>query len=135
MFLPRVPLRKPRTEWACQVVALINSFKVAPFGRCSSVRIAAFLVPGRTAGCAAALFFAAVCFFAAVAGLAWASAGAAVVGSIGSFFMFFSPRPRWSAHIHGSVAGDSQALSFQRRSRRERPLFRRLARYIHEHEE
>jgi hypothetical protein len=30
-FLGSVPERKPRTEWACQLVAFISSARVAPF--------------------------------------------------------------------------------------------------------
>jgi hypothetical protein len=42
-----VPLKKPRTECACQPVALINSFNVTPSGRFSKSRILAVLLPWR----------------------------------------------------------------------------------------
>src|SRR5579862_6687310 len=48
IFLPTVPEMKPRTECACQAVAFMISFKVAPPGRCSRSRILPVLLPGRT---------------------------------------------------------------------------------------
>src|ERR1039458_8940562 len=48
IFLPRVPLMKPRTLCACQDVASIISASVAPLARCSRSRIVAVLLPWRT---------------------------------------------------------------------------------------
>ena len=45
LFLPIVPLRKPRTEFAFQPVVFTRSFNVTPPGRFSSSRILAVLLP------------------------------------------------------------------------------------------
>jgi hypothetical protein len=42
-----LPLRKPRTLWACHSVTLINSFKVTPPARRSRSRILVVLLPWR----------------------------------------------------------------------------------------
>jgi hypothetical protein len=47
IFLPIAPDRNPRTEWGCQLVALMSSFSVAPSGRRSSPRTLAVLLPSR----------------------------------------------------------------------------------------
>jgi len=47
IFLVRFPLTNPRTLWRCQSVALAISAIVAPFGRRSSARTIAFLLPSR----------------------------------------------------------------------------------------
>src|ERR1035441_1094840 len=47
-FLPRVPLMKPRTLWACQDVACLISARVAPLARWTRAKTAAVLLPGRT---------------------------------------------------------------------------------------
>ena len=47
IFLPTVPLMKPRTLCACQSVPFINSFNVTPPGRFSRSRILAVLLPWR----------------------------------------------------------------------------------------
>ena len=44
------PLKKPRTEWACQPVAFMSSASEASPGRWSKRRILAVLVPDRTPG-------------------------------------------------------------------------------------
>src|SRR5438874_12902135 len=49
IFLPTVPDRNPRTECACQPVAFISSFSVAPCGRFSSSSTLAGLLPSRLA--------------------------------------------------------------------------------------
>src|ERR1035441_5047072 len=50
IFLPRVPDRNPRTEWACQPVAFTSSFPVAPPERFSRARTLAVLLPWRAPG-------------------------------------------------------------------------------------
>ena len=47
IFFPSMPLKKPRTECACQPVAFMSSFNVTPPGRFSRSRILAVLLPGR----------------------------------------------------------------------------------------
>src|ERR1700674_1236921 len=47
IFLPSVPLMKPRTLWACQEVAFMIAASVAPSGRFSRSRIFAALLPSR----------------------------------------------------------------------------------------
>ncbi len=47
IFLRRVPERKPRTEWACQSVAFMRSFRVTPPDRCNRCRTLAVLLAGR----------------------------------------------------------------------------------------
>src|SRR5260370_8885427 len=48
IFLPKLPERKPRTEWGCQPVAFTRCFKVAPPDRFSSSSTRAVLLPWRT---------------------------------------------------------------------------------------
>ena len=69
IFLPRLPLMKPRTEWACQLVAFMISASVAPLGRFNRSMIFAALLPSR----ADPAFFAALgAFLAALAfGPSW----------------------------------------------------------------
>ena len=55
-FLPRVPLMKPRTVWACQLVAVMISSRVAPAGRRSNSSTAAFLLPSRVVGVSSLTF-------------------------------------------------------------------------------
>src|ERR1035437_9820195 len=47
IFLPRAPDRNPRTECACQPVAFMSSFRVAPPERFSRSRTLAVLLPWR----------------------------------------------------------------------------------------
>ena len=47
IFFASVPLKKPRTECACQPVAFMSAFSVTPPGRFNRSRILAFLVPRR----------------------------------------------------------------------------------------
>ena len=46
-FLPTAPDRNPRTECACQPVAFMSSFRLAPPERLSSSRTLAVLLPVR----------------------------------------------------------------------------------------
>jgi hypothetical protein len=47
IFLPRVPLMKPRTLWACQAVAFMIAASVAPSGRFNRSRTFAALLASR----------------------------------------------------------------------------------------
>jgi hypothetical protein len=47
IFFLSVPLRKPRSEWACQPVAFRSCRSVAPPGRFKRARILSFLEPRR----------------------------------------------------------------------------------------
>src|SRR5713101_3118030 len=96
IFLPKLPERKPRTEWGCQPVAFMRCFKVAPPDRFTSSSTRAVLLPWRTltafAGVAwrAALtaFFAGVAFLAdlALAGATWGFGAATLAFWGGSGF-------------------------------------------------
>ena len=88
-FLPTVPDRKPRTEWACHEVAFISSASVAPSGCFSKSRTLAALLPSRAApACFAALgaFLAAAPFLAA---LAFLGATCAPCAPTRAFFVAF----------------------------------------------
>src|SRR5713226_8988872 len=74
IFLPKVPERKPRTEWACQPVAFIMCFKVAPPDRFTSSSTLAVLLPWRTRA-AVALWAALAPFLAADLALAGLTRG------------------------------------------------------------
>src|SRR4051794_2099810 len=67
MFLPSVPLTKPRTVCACHSVAFMISASVQPPLRCIISTTSAFLLPS-LAGLAALLLFAGFAPFAVLAG-------------------------------------------------------------------
>src|SRR5438067_266222 len=94
----------------------MSSFNVAPLGRFSSDRMAAFLVPGRALGTSVVGgFFGAAFLRGAVAGEAVeAASGAARDLELGcSFFIVSLLDQDGQHHIHGSVAAQKQVLCFK----------------------
>jgi hypothetical protein len=122
MFLPTVPERKPRTEWACHPVTFTSSFPIAPPGRLSRSRtVAAFccrrgrwpswrLLGAFLAGLAflaAFGFGAATCARRCATRAFWVSAGRPWVGRC--WFVLCST---WSFSVllFGVIAGSSALL-------------------------
>ena len=112
IFLPRAPDRNPRTECACQPVAFLSSFRVAPPERLSRSRTLAVLLPGR----ALAAFLAdladvapALAFFAGLAlwpDLALAGATCALCAATRGFWVGFGRSGPWSAHPEANSGPD-----------------------------
>jgi len=92
-FLPTVPDRKPRIECACQPVAFIRSFSVAPSERFSKSRILAVLLPSRAARAFPAPLGAFLAGLAFLADLLLAGDTGARRGATGAFLFGFGLPP------------------------------------------
>src|SRR5260370_40852010 len=91
IFLPKLPERKPRTEWGCQPVAFTRCFKVAPTDRFTSSSTRAVLLPWRTRSAFAVVAWRAAlaAFLAAVGVLAHLAVAGATGGICSADFVVF----------------------------------------------